>query len=399
MQRIMQSRLNQVVIKRQGGRAGFTIMELMVAMTLMMILVTISGVVFRSAVKTYRTASATAEILRKYQAITSQLNADFSGLRKESEIFAAWVPGVDTTGDQVVDEFNRFDRILFFSTGATNFDTYHLWPELPPLGAGIDDVENVIIRNNTARICYMLAKDGQGNPAQSQEPRTRVLARSQHIYTPQYICEINPATDQPFNPLLQSVFPNPNTFNADQNNYYEYDTITDAAWLSIPYTGAAGCPKSIMLEQITDISIVSGNQQNRGLQYDESDPATHHLVLSQGVGQFAIQGWSDQLQRWVPELDPNGDGNLADTDFIPNGVGVDAEEVPGIIYPQKLYSIGPGVPDDPDDDIIREVNDMIQANFNNIPGFGRAFKFTFTLYDSKQIFPEGKTFTHIVYLN
>jgi len=29
----------------------------------------------------------------------------------------------------------------------------------------------------------------------------------------------------------------------------------------------------------------------------------------------------------------------------------------------------------------------------------RALKFTFTIYDSKGVFPDGKTFTHIVYLN
>jgi len=40
-----------------------------------------------------------------------------------------------------------------------------------------------------------------------------------------------------------------------------------------------------------------------------------------------------------------------------------------------------------------------QANFNSIPGLGRALKFTFTLYDSKGIIKEGRTFTHVVYLD
>jgi hypothetical protein len=39
-----------------------------------------------------------------------------------------------------------------------------------------------------------------------------------------------------------------------------------------------------------------------------------------------------------------------------------------------------------------------EAHFNMIPGLGRALKFTFTLYDSKGVIKNGKTFTHIVYL-
>jgi hypothetical protein len=35
----------------------------------------------------------------------------------------------------------------------------------------------------------------------------------------------------------------------------------------------------------------------------------------------------------------------------------------------------------------------------DIPGLGRALKFTFTLYDSKGILQNGRTFTHIVFLD
>ena len=385
---------------RTNKRAAFTIMELMVAMALLLILIAISGLVFRSAVKAYRTASATTEILRKYQAIVSQLNSDFRGLQKGDEIFIAWVPGIDTDGDDTVDEFNRFDRILFFSSGAANFESYNLWPELPPWGTNINDVENVIIHNNIARISYMLAKDGQDMAAQGQEPRTRVLARSQHIYTPGYIC----LTD-PLSPLTQSAFPDydgaatpleaRDDFSAATNNYFEYDTITDLDWLNIPWSNTAASTKSNMLEEITDINIFTTavpSPPRRGLQYDPDVPSTHHLVLSQGVGQFAVQGWSDQLQRWVPQVDPDGDGNYADTDFVLNGSGVHSVSIPGILYPQKIYAMGSGVP-------AALVPPLNQANFNDIPGLGRALKFTFTLYDSNQIFPEGKTFTHIIYLN
>jgi len=39
------------------------------------------------------------------------------------------------------------------------------------------------------------------------------------------------------------------------------------------------------------------------------------------------------------------------------------------------------------------------GDMDSIPGLGRALKFTFTLYDSKGVFKEGKKFTHIVYLD
>lgn len=395
---------------------GFTIMELLVAMALLMILVAISGIVFRVAVNSYRAAVATSEILRKYRAIVDQLDADFAGLDKTGEIFIAWVPGIDTDGDDIVDEFNRSDRIIFFSTGATNYQSYNLWPELPELpelppgGAAINDIQDVVISGKTARIGYMLAKDGNGTSPEGQEPRKRVLGRSQHVYTSKYICETVPPS------LQQSFFPNPVILNdptsrvpyladfANLNNYYEYDTMTLTDWLNIPYTGTAGCPKSIILEQITDIGIVSGSQPGRGLKYDENNSRTHHLVLSQGVGQFAVQGWSDPLQRWVPEIDPNGDGDLSDTDFVsgPGGNGVRAGNVIGLLYPQKMYVMGPGVPDAlkpmPQAGTPPTYPTLNPANFDNIPGLGRALKFTFTLYDSNKVFPEGKTFTHIVYL-
>jgi hypothetical protein len=40
-----------------------------------------------------------------------------------------------------------------------------------------------------------------------------------------------------------------------------------------------------------------------------------------------------------------------------------------------------------------------ESDFDNIPGLGRALKFTFTLYDSRGVMKEGRTFTHIVYLD
>ena len=110
-----------------------------------------------------------------------------------------------------------------------------------------------------------------------------------------------------------------------------------------------------------------------------------HLIFGERVGEFKIQCWYDfpsenipagqkpKSGRWYPEVDPNGDGNLADSDFarlLPNLLGN------GMLA--ALYSGG--------------------GAWQTPPGPGRALKFTFTLYDSHGVFKNGKTFTHIIYL-
>jgi hypothetical protein len=122
------------------------------------------------------------------------------------------------------------------------------------------------------------------------------------------------------------------------------------------------------------------------------------------VSEFKIQGWYDAQQRWVPELDPDGDGSLSDTDFILDAsdpTRLDSTDVPGILYPYRIAPAGPygrvilggTFSDERYQDILNE------SSFGLIPGLGRALKFTFTLYDSKGIIKQGRTFTHIVYLD
>jgi len=113
------------------------------------------------------------------------------------------------------------------------------------------------------------------------------------------------------------------------------------------------------------------------------------MLLCEGVGEFKIQGWYDAQQRWIPEVDPDGDGDLADTHFFFS----DPNSVPGVLYPYPPYG----------DVKINNINypreQIDEAHFNAIPGLGRALKFTFTLYDSKGIIKNGMTFTHIIYLD
>jgi prepilin-type N-terminal cleavage/methylation domain-containing protein len=342
----------------QRTNKGFTLIELLVAIGILAVVLSFAGVIFKVSIDAHRTAIANAQIMQKLRAITDQLNSDFKGLRKDGEIFVAWlarpVPGAYKDSD--LDGYERFDRIVFFADG--DFDSYG----------------NPTVRGNVARICYMVARRGNLRPEQ-QNRTGRVLARTQHVLTA--------------DPALAG-FPDPNTFVDQQwyqwNNLYEYDKISLEAWKTIPWAN-----KADMLSVITDIQVQPSNVNPafRGAVVDPADPNSIHMLLCEGVGEFKIQGWSDAQRRWVPEVDPDGDGDLTDSHFYI----ADANSVPGVLYPYPPYG---GV-------AINNINyprqQINEANFDAIPGLGRALKFTFTLYDSKGVIKEGRTFTHIVYLD
>ncbi len=361
-------------------KRAFTITELLVAMGLLAAILAASGVVFSSAVDAKRTADATNEITLKLGAITGQLTADFTGLRKDGEIFLVWMAGVDEDGDDIVDRFERFDRIMFFANG--DFSSYHPGPD-----------RNIIL-GNTARICYMLAKNSDGTPAHLQEPAERILSRTQHIYS----------SDLTF-PVFPFMTPFDEVDFRNGNYSLEYETTTLGGWKLLPILA-----KEIILTIISGVNVdLSGTlptipDEDKGVIVDPADPCTIHSLFCEGVGEFSIQGWHDGLGRWVPQVNPDNDpdGDLSDTDFIPGGVGISAVNLPKILYPYRttgadtyggieLYLNG--------SPFVYLPNEVDEAHFNQIPGFGRAFKFTFTLYDRIGVFPEGKTFTHIVYLD
>jgi len=343
-------------------KKAFTIIELLIAIGLLAGLLVASGIIFTDAVRAQRTAIATAEISQKLKIITDQLNDDFEGLLKDGEIFLVWVP----TYDNDLGRYVRFDRIHFFTNG--NFHTYHQ--------------RNGDIRGNTARVCYMLARNGDDYQADQQERDERILARTQHVYTP---------SDSAARPDFPDISNTPSTFTAEDNDNSEYDTILYTDWRDISYSDP--CTKGNMLTAITDIvNIVPGNPVvDGGVTVDAEDPNSIHMLLAGGVGEFMIQGWYEAEQRWVPEVDPDENGNLTDTDFVVdpgNSARLDTTYVYGIWYPDMGGGVA-ALPPEP----------LSEASFNDIPGLGRALKFTFTLYDSRGIFPEGKTFTHIVYLD
>jgi len=340
-------------------RKAFTIVELLVAMGLFGMLLAASGVIFATAVNAHRTAEATAEIARNLAAITDQLNADFTGLQKDAPFdcpVAIWFE-LDQDNPDV-----RHDQILFFANG--DFQSYRYSP--PFIG-------------NTARVYYgqanIMEVDFTGGIRNIEEAYEDVdiLVRRQHIYYSDP-CLIFP--------VITSVEDFETSFIPENNDYYEHDSIPLGVWKTITNDP---CYNNQIITTCFD------NETGRpGIDLDNAQ--TLHMLMAQGVGHFQIQ-WSyfdgGQLYWW-PSTDPDGNGNTDDSDFGPEGM--DRDEFG--IYFNMPAGVNVDVSEPPDG-----ITDWIDSNWFFLGFFPEAFKFTFTLYDSRGVFPEGKTFTHIVYLD
>ncbi len=175
------------------------------------------------------------------------------------------------------------------------------------------------------------------------------------------------------------------------NDIYEHDSLSLAQWKTVDRTAYDG--------PILNACFVS-----RTL-FDVGDPNTFQRLMCKGVSNFSIQWayWDPAYNRvhWFPSNDPDGDGNPADSHFelmLMNGYPDPASTIP--VY-ANFYAFGTffNIPTDqinywgPVSEMMYNSTDNFAAGF-----YPRALKFTFTLYDSKGIIQEGRTFTHIVYL-
>ncbi len=354
-------------------RRAFTLMEMVVALGILAIVMSFAGVIFRVSTDSHRLALSNAEIMQKLRAITEQLDSDFRGLRKDGEIMVFWradrkanYAGSNRNAEEA---FDRFDRIMFFAQG--DFQTYQADPT---------------VRGNMAWICYSLANGPAANPTepnrpQLQKPERRVLARIEHIL-------VAPSkTLDPNDPLGTRKFTDDQW--RDWMSSTEYDVITLRGWETMP-----SAAKMDLLSVIGDVKVVAEegsstkNATVGGVTLDPAKPGSLHAFMCRGVGQFGVQGWSDAEQRWIPQVNPDGNADLTDdSDFPLKGSDLDPERIPGVWYPHGGTVLG------------RDPNMTASNDFNSTLGLGRALKFTFTLYDSRGLVKGGRTFTHIVYLD
>ncbi|AQQ70124.1 hypothetical protein SMSP2_00465 [Limihaloglobus sulfuriphilus] len=294
--------------------------------------------------------------------------------------------------------------MMFYSQGS--FETFNSY--------GYSDHEDNdytgTIKSNLARITYGLADSQDGTQVvkiQNQTPEKRMLYRNMHVVTNFDAGEVDAdGGDGEISPYDFET--SGYTFNAAEfkrhNEEKEYDEIGPAQWMRIPDSDkrdiwAVLADVEIDIQGLPNSTVTPGTNET-GLLLDNSRPETLHNLLCRGIGQFKIQGWyydqtgSPSVWRWVPEIDPDGDGDFSDSDFETSGPSqLDYSKLPGIIYP----AVGLQMDNVPQEQLDPE--SLVMGNFNNIPGLGRALKFTFTIYDSRGIIPEGKTFTHIVYLD
>ena len=359
---------------------GFTLVELVVAIGIMVLVILFAGNIFKASIGSYRIASAQAEIMQKFRAITDQLNNDFRGLRKDAPMFI-WFqldPG---------DFNNRLDQIMFFADGDfQSTQTYSVSSTSPYTGYMVPQPSGSPVVSNLARIHY-----GQ---AQSIDPRygaissplnlrkfDRILSRRQHLSI------ANPVTGAQYwqFPLNNSGIL---TINPVQNDWLEHDTNSLSQWQA-----AAMNPADVN-------NIITGCFGNNYPRINLADSNTLHLLMTEKVGSFSVQ-WSylvtvagQTYVYWWPSRDPDGNGyNIAHDDFasmLGMAFGFYFNTVaPSSVANWFLYSGANGY----------YYPDLLNPrNPFNKPVFPRALKFTFTLYDSRGVFKDGQTFTHIVYL-
>ena len=304
---------------------GFTLVELIVAIGLLVMVVAFSSVIFKAGIGSYRTAMAQTEIMQKLRVITEQLNADFKGLQKDGYLIiydvnlsgCAEYPSADPN-------FVRSDKVYFFAIG----DFQSWWV-------------NPTVKSNIARI-YI----GHGTwlPGNSNLANTYVnhwrLARDTQLLCP-------------------GTSPPP---GADFNNISFALCKADTTFIS---------QDTPILIYPPDVNITH-------------DPNTARRLFCEGLGQFKIE-WTDGF------IDPSG--SIA-------WFGLEIT---------RRVGFPPDIPGDPCYTSI-DPNSCIER-FS--PGFyymatwrpstasylwPKAIKFTFTIYDSKGIFKDGQTFTHIVYI-
>lgn len=369
---------------------AFTLVEILVAVALLVVVMAMASTVFRVGIGSQRMAQANAEIMQKFRTITDQLDADFRGLCKEGEIFIVWQVDPNQTRDGASNpdygKHTGFDRIGFFTKG--DFQSYKTY-------------NGQVVRGNVARVSYMLGKQQQANgvriKSESLEPNKRTLFRTQHILTQDEDLDA-------FEPMLDANVVATKEAWASWHNDQEYDKITMQQWLDMDES-----VKLNALSVMTDTKVQNPDLTDRqywGSQYDPNDPASYaHSLLSEGVGSFKIQGWFETTdsgltgRRWIPDDDPDQDGSHDDSELLISQAGAGANDVwvPGLLYPgngtQGFLTLGGEFTDQ------QFESDNWVDHFNEFPGLGRALKFTFTLYDSRGLIPQGRTFTHIVYLD
>ncbi|MHC4396980.1 MAG: PulJ/GspJ family protein [Planctomycetota bacterium] len=363
-------------------KKAFTLIELVVAIALLTMVLSFSGMIFKVSINSHRTSCANTEIMQKLRAITDQLNTDFKGLQKDAPLLIRFEKGGP----------NRYDQIMFFANG--NFQSTQVYdgslPGIPPFFPASTGQP---VTGNIARIYYGQAdvvepsggiinyNVSYGNdPAYKKYNKYKILARRRHILAAD--TDLFPFPDVTDDATFQS------TFVPVDNDSFEHDSIFLLRW------------QIISAIQANNDRVIQTCFNNRPeIDFQPQAMTGLHMLMSQAVSSFSIQ-WAYRYSfppppappfideyRWWPSDDPDGIPGYGDSDFAE--MGSDAFGIyfnmPGGIDPALYWY---------------DHEQAANRYYIFPPGFyPDALKFTFTLYDSKGILEKSKTFTHIVYLN
>jgi hypothetical protein len=311
--------------------------------------------------------------MQKFRAITDQLNNDFRGLRKDAPLFI-WFQ-VDPN-----DANNRLDQIMFFADGdfqSTQTYNTNVNPIIPAASGSP-------VISNLARIYYGQARsiDPQDNTFKSPialRSVDRILSRRQHLYVanpdsgPQYV-------QFPAHNNISDVI----VVDPVQNNWFEHDTNSLSQW-------QAAAQNSTSVD-----NIITGCFNNRP-DVNLANANTLHLLMTQKVGNFSVQ-WSYLFTNagqtfiyWWPSNDPDANPVTLDSDF--DKMIADYS----LLTPAFGVCFNVATPSSVSGWFLpASVSGYHFAGSSTF--YPVALKFTFTLYDSRGVFKDGQTFTHIIYL-
>ena len=373
-------------------KKGFTLIELVVAVGILAMMLGFTSVIFNVSIKGSRVVNANAEIMQKLRAVTDQLDGDLRGLDKNAPLLI-WF---EKTSNALDDPNTRFDQIMFFVTG--DFKSTQLYSNKPsnyintPVDADKEDPTCVYKRGNAARIYYGQAQRDSVNTADVNDtPSKRILCRRRQFFT----CDERIEKWPVWNVNLSDFERDPNGYMC--NDRYEHDSLSLEQWTFVKENAFSrdNGVVDVVFEKRPEVKL--------------SAPNTYHDFLSEEVASFKIQWayWNpdnnpkDDKLRWFPCDDPEKDGLAAHSHFrinAANKFGV-YFNVADHTYDGFSVNSNQWYPVD-DGNLNKIIYNYKKANNNYFENdfYPKALKFTFTIYDSKGIIKDGRTFSHIVYL-
>jgi prepilin-type N-terminal cleavage/methylation domain-containing protein len=160
------------------NKKGFTLVEVVTAIGILVVVVVFTGIIFKSSIESYRIAGANAEIIQNLQTITTQLDRDFSQIRRDGwlgirveTIYSR--PESSRTGSPTLTV--HMDRIYYFTTG-----DFQSWEQ-----GKNEDGKFVFIRSNIARIYFGHDSNSLYPPPSNPMPLDKCkLARDVLLLTP-----------------------------------------------------------------------------------------------------------------------------------------------------------------------------------------------------------------------